>query len=117
MLLDADVDVRLWTTAPAFDGAGGVEVTGGGYIPAVLTANPSVAGTGGQIANATNQAAFLFVDMPVASTDVVAITVNTHSTGDLVWLNDSWVSPVAWSVGESPLFDVGTFAVALIPVS
>lgn len=117
MILASDVDVRLWTVAPAFDGTGGTEVVGGGYAPAVLTTNPAVAGTAGQIAKATSLGGLLFTNMPVASTAVVAISVHVHSTGDLRWLNDTWVSPVAWAVGESPLIPAGDFAVAFVPVS
>lgn len=117
MLLSSDVDVRMWTAAPAFDGTGGTPVAGGGYAPAVLTIDTPVAGTGGQIAKAPSLLPFVFVNMPVPSTSVVAISVHQHSTGDLVWLDDSWVSPVSWSAGESPLFDPGTFSVAFVPVS
>ena len=117
MILASDVDVRLWTVAPAFDGTGGTEVSGGGYAPAVLTENPAVAGTGGQIAKADNQLSFLFTNVPVPSSSVVAISVHTHSTGALRWLNNSWTSPVSWSAGGSPLFPAGSFAVAIVPVS
>lgn len=117
MVLGSDVDVRLWTVAPAFDGTGGTEVSGGGYAAAVVTFNASAAGSGGQIVKATNQGQLLFTNMPVASSDVVAISVHTHSTGALVWLNNSWISPVAWAVGDSPMIPAGAFAVALVPVS
>jgi hypothetical protein len=115
--LGSDRDVRLWTVAPDFDGTGGTEVTGGDYEPAVLTSAPAVAGTGGQIAKAVNLLGFYFADMPVASTAVVAISVHVHSTGELRWLNDSWTSPVAWAIGESPLIPAGVFALAFVPVS
>lgn len=116
MILAGGVEVRLWTDAPAFDGTSGTEVTGGGYDPPTVTFNPAVAGTGGQIAKGTNLSSFVMVDLPVASTDVVAISVHDPSTGDLKWLNDSWTSPVAWSAGQSPMFGAGVFGVAFVPV-
>ena len=48
-VLGSDVDVRLWTVTPAFDGTGGTEVSGGGYAAAVVTFNATAAGTGGLI--------------------------------------------------------------------
>jgi hypothetical protein len=111
--LATDRDVRLWTVAPAFDGTGGTEVTGGGYAPAVPGFNAAVAGTGGQIAKASGSAGCLFTNMPVASTAVVAISIHVHSTGEMRALNDSWTSPTAWSIGQSPLINV---AAAFIPV-
>jgi hypothetical protein len=117
MELGSDRDVRLWTVAPDFGGAGGTEVTGGGYAPAVLTSNPAVAGTGGQIAKATSLAGLLYTNMPVASGSVVAITVHIHSTGEMRWLDDAFVSPVAWAIGESPLIPAASFALAFVPVS
>ena len=116
MELGSDRDVRLWTVAPDFDGTGGTEVTGGGYAPAVLTSNPAVAGTGGQIAKATSSAGLLFTNMPVASGSVVAISVHVHSTGEMRWVDDSWSSPVAWAIGESPLIPAAAFALAFVPV-
>lgn len=117
MELGSDRDVRFWTSPPARDGSGGAEVSGGGYAPAVLQGNAAVAGTGGQIAKATNMAGFYFADMPVASTDVVAVSVHVHSTGEMRWLNDSWTPPMTWSVGQSPLFPADTFAIAFVPVA
>lgn len=117
MILGSDVDVRLWTVAPAFDGTGGTEVTGGGYAPAVLTANAAVAGTGGQIAKSTSQNGVLFTNMPVASTSVVAISVHVHSTGAMVALNNAWTSPVAWAVGASPLIPAGSLVVPFVPAA
>ena len=116
MELGSDRDVRLWTVAPDFDGTGGTEVTGGGYAPAVLTSNPAVAGTGGQIAKATSLGSLLFTNMSVASTSVVAITVHVHSTGEMRWVDNAWTSPVPWSIGQSPLIPAAAFALAFVPV-
>ena len=108
--------IRLWTVAPNFDGTGGTESVPSGGAPTATFA-AAVAGTGGQIAKATNQGAFVLTELPVASTSVVAISVHEHSTGALKWKNDSWSSPVPWAVGESPMFPAEAFAVAFVPVS
>jgi len=117
MELGSDRDIRFWTVPPNRDGTGGVEVSGGGYAPAVLSSNPATPGAGAQIAKATNAVGFYFTDMPAASDDVVAVSVHVHSTGEMRWLNDSWVAPMTWDVGQSPLFPPDTFALAFVPVS
>ena len=115
--LSSDVDVRFWTVAPAFDGTGGTQVTGGGYAPAVVSFNASVTGTGGQIAKAIQSTSFVLSNMPVASGSVVAISLHEHSSGNLKWLDNAWTSPVSWTIGQSPLFNVGALTVAFVPVS
>ncbi|GAB3889543.1 hypothetical protein [Terrabacter terrigena] len=115
MVLTGGVDVHFWTIAPDFTGVGGTEVVG--YTPPTVVFNPAEAATGGQIAKATNAAAFVVVEMPVASDAVAAISLHDPATDELKWLHDSPTFPAAWAVGESPLFDAGDFAVALVPAS
>jgi hypothetical protein len=109
------VDCRLWTVAPAFDGTGGTEVTGGGYAPEVFTTTAATAGGAGVIAKIQN-ANFYFTNLPVASSSVVAATIHNHGTGQMIWLNDSWTSPGAWAVGGSPLIKAVDI-VRIVPVS
>lgn len=110
------VDVRLWTVAPDFTAAGGTEVTGGAYVPALLSVGAAVDGGVGQLAQILNDAAFTFYDMPVASTAVVAASLHNNIDDTMLWLNDSWSSPNPWAIGESPQFGIGDFFTDLIPV-
>lgn len=110
------VDVRMWTAAPTFAGTGGTQVSGGGYSPQVVTVGGPQDGGTGQLAKIASDAAVTFSNMPVASTAVVAISFHDHSTGDLVWLNDSWTPPDTWAVGESPQFPVAALVVDIVPV-
>ena len=116
-ILASDVDMRLWTVAPNFAGTGGTQVTGGGYAPAVVSFAASVAGSGGQIAKAVQSTSFVLSNMPVASGSIVAMTLHEHSSGDIKWLDNAWTSPVSWTIGQSPLFNVGALTVAWVPVS
>jgi hypothetical protein len=108
------VEVRMWTVAPAFDGTGGTAATSAGSWP-VLAMSAAVAGGVGQIAKVLTSAQLLFVTMTQASTAVVAFSTHNVSTGGLVWLNNSWTSPVSWSAGESPLIPATDFFGDIVP--
>ena len=110
----SSLEERLWTVAPDFDGTGGTEATSGSDWP-VLTVSASVDGGVGQIAKALSSVDLLFASMGDASDVVVAFSTHDVSTGDLVWLNNSWSSPVSWSAGESPLVPAGEFVADMIP--
>lgn len=117
MLLAGGAKVRLWTVAPAYDGTGGTEVSGGGYSAPTIPFNAAVAGTGGQIAKSTSSAQTLFSNMPVASSAVVALTLHDPSDNSLIALNNAWTSPVSWAVGESPMIPAGSLVVPFVPAS
>lgn len=110
----ASIEVRLWTVAPDFDGTGGTEATSGSSWP-TLSVDAATAGGVGQIAKALSDVDMLFATMTEASTAVVAFTTHHVSSGDLIWLNNSWTSPVSWSAGESPLVPAGEFFADMIP--
>lgn len=115
MLLSGGAKMRLWTVAPAYDGTGGTEVTGGGYAAPTVTFSPSVAGTGGQIAKAVSSSAALFANMPVASSGVPAWSLHDPSTDDLIVLVSSVTWPTSWAIADSPNIPAGSIVVPFVP--
>lgn len=106
--------VRLWTVAPAFDGTGGTESVPAGGAP-TASFGPAQAGTSGQIAFAKS-AAVTFSGVPVASADVVALSVHDPVDDELIMLDDAWSAPGAgWSAGDSP--QLAFVSVPFVPVS
>ena len=112
--IPGSVEVRLWTVAPDFDGTGGTEATSSAAWP-TLAMSTAVDGGVGQIAKALSSGTLLFAEMTEASGDVVAFSTHDVSTGDLIWLNNSWTSPMSWAAGESPLVPAGEFVADMIP--
>lgn len=117
MLLAGGATVRLWSTAPDYDGdPAGVEVVPAGGAPTV-TFSPAVAGTAGQIVKAVSNSAALFTDVPVANTGVVALSLHDPADDSMIAINNAWASPVPWSAGGSPLIPAGGLVVPFVPVS
>ena len=107
--------IRLWTVAPDFDGTGGTESVPTGGAP-TETFQPAVAGTSGQIAKAETTGAVVFVEVPDASDDIVALSVHDPSDNSIIAINRAWVAPApGWSAGESPVLDF--VSVPFVPVS
>lgn len=114
VLLSGGGVVRLWTTAPAFDGSGGVETVPSGGAPSA-TFQPAVAGTGGQIAVSQSAGPVTFVGVPVASGSVVALSVHDPADNSLICIDRAWVAPGAgWTAGQSP--QLAYVQAAFVPV-
>lgn len=114
LLLAGGALVRLWTVAPAFDGTGGAESVPAGGAPSV-TFQPSVAGSGGQIATATTTGPVTFMGVPDASGSIVALSVHDPSDNSMICIDQAWVAPGAgWAAGQSP--QLAYVRAAFVPV-
>jgi len=115
MWLAGGATIRLWTVAPDFDGTGGTEAVPAGGAP-TSSFQPAVSGTGAQIAKATSSGAVTFPGVPVASTDVVALSFHDPSDGHLIVVDRAWTAPGAgWSAGASP--QLASVSVPFVQVS
>lgn len=96
--------IALFTTAPAADGTGGVQVTGGSYAPQPVTLLAPSAGA------TSNQYVVTFVNLPACT--VVAVGLIDGVSGAVVWYDDGLSVSIA--AGENRDIPVGDFDLALI---
>ena len=96
--------IALFTTAPAADGTGGVQVTGGSYAPQPVTLLAPSAGA------TSNQYVVTFVNLPACT--VVAVALIDGVSGAVVWYDDGLSVSIA--AGENRDIPVGDFDLALI---
>lgn len=97
------VYVALWTTMPDADGAGGVEVVGGGYGREVATFATSVDGV------AANSAPVEFSNLPACT--VAGATVHDHVSAGNMLHYYVYGAPVVVEAGKDAALPVGDIVV------
>lgn len=104
------IDMRLWTVAPAADGSGGTEVTGGDVRP-ILRSGAAVNGLAGERARVASQEPVTLTAIDQPSSAVVHVSFHDADTGEMVW-DSPWSPPAdaasgGWDAGDSPSINAG----------
>lgn len=102
-----DIYLALFTTAPADDGTGGVEVTGGSYARQIVTFELGTAGAG----QVLNDALVTFAAMP-ASTVVGAGLFDASTVGNMLAYED-FGAPVVYAAADNATLAVGALTFTL----
>lgn len=100
--------VALWTTTPADDGTGGVEVTGGSYARQLCNGW----GAGAADNERSNTAALTFPNMPAVT--VVGASIQDHITNlaNMLFVG-ALTAPVAMTLGNDFVFAIGAIDVQM----
>jgi hypothetical protein len=102
--------VAAWTTAPGEDGTGGTEVTGGSYARVSSTSADWGSASAGDISNTST------ITFPTATASwgtVVALTINSASSGGNDWFVIPLTSSIAIGIDDVLSFTSGNITVSL----